>query len=111
MPLAVVSMLVLVLVMSWFPLGGPLIAGTVGGYMAGGIKRALLASLPAAALLGLWVSWAAPALFPHVIGGLVIAAGTLFGLVVNEIGLLLGTVLGGFIVVKRRTEDKTEEPD
>ncbi|HUH03198.1 MAG TPA: hypothetical protein VML75_14475 [Kofleriaceae bacterium] len=73
-----------------------LIAGAVGGYKVGSIKRGLIAALLPAVILGiaLWVLFAVVSL--PVIG--VLAGMTLAAIVVfSELSLFLGAVIGGLI--------------
>lgn len=73
-----------------------LIAGTVGGYMVGGTKRALLAAvIPAIiAAVGLWVLLATLD-FPVV--GFFVGAALGVHIILSEIGLFLGAAIGGTV--------------
>ena len=83
------------LLLFWLPIAGPLIAGAVGGYKAGDVRRALLALiLPAiglGVLLAVGVSWLTHLMFWGVlagVGGLVLAF-------VNIGPMLIGAIAGG----------------
>lgn len=73
-----------------------LIAGTVGGYMVGSTKRALLAAvIPAMiAAAGLWVLLATLD-FPVV--GFFVGAALGVHIILSEIGLFLGAAIGGTV--------------
>jgi hypothetical protein len=91
---AAVVMFVLSLLLFWLPVVGPLIAGFVGGRMADGVGKALLAAvIPAIVLAGL-LALVLTLFSVPVIGAL--AGGALFlALVVQELPLLAGAALGG----------------
>jgi hypothetical protein len=75
------------------PVVGGIVAGMIGGYRIGGVRRALLAASMAGVLAGVG-SWLLLSLtLPHLIGvsaGVAIAA----WVVVSEAGLLSGAAIG-----------------
>jgi hypothetical protein len=83
------------LLLFWLPVFGPLIAGLVGGWKAGDLRRALLAVfLPAiglGVLVGATIGWLTHLAFWGVLAGL----GGLAVAFINIGPLLLGAVLGG----------------
>lgn len=89
-------MLVLSALLFWVPTFGPLIAGYVGGRLAGSPGRGLLAALlPMAGLAVLVVVIFAGLALP-VVG--VVAGGTLAAvLLVQELGLVAGALIGGLL--------------
>ncbi len=101
MVLAVIVMIVLSLLLSWLPLFGPLIAGIVGGYCAGGIGRGLAAAVIPLVLLGVFVWWVGAAL-NHAVAGFFVSVGVTLLLVVHEVGLFIGAVIGGAIAQGRK---------
>jgi hypothetical protein len=94
---ASVWMLVISLLLFWLPFVGPLLGGVVGGRKAGGVGRAILASLvPAfvAAVLFLVLGTLLTGL--PLIGAIAAAGG--FVLVAAEVGpMILGAILGGLM--------------
>jgi hypothetical protein len=87
-------MLVVSLLLFWLPVLGPLIAGFVGGRMAGGIGRALaLAMLPAIAL-GLVIALVVAA-FDLPALGTVTGIGVFVVVAVQDVPLLTGAAVGG----------------
>lgn len=86
----------LTMALFFLPAVNGLIAGTVGGYMVGSMKRAVLAAvLPAfAAAIGLWVMLATLD-FPVV--GFFVGAAMGVHIILSEIGLFLGAAIGGTV--------------
>ncbi len=85
----------LALLLFWLPVAGPFIAGLVGGWKAGDLRRALLAVfLPAVGLgllMALGVGWLTHLAFWGVLAGL----GGLFLALINIGPMLIGAILGG----------------
>lgn len=83
------------LLLFWLPVAGPLIAGLVGGWMAGDLKRALLAVfLPAVGLgvlLAVGIGWLTHLAFWGVLAGL---GGVVIALI-NIGPMLAGAIIGG----------------
>ena len=83
------------LLLFWLPVAGPLIAGHVGGWMAGDLKRALLAVfLPAVGLgilLAVGIGWLTHLAFWGVLAGL---GGVVIALI-NIGPMLAGAIIGG----------------
>ena len=94
-------MVLLSVLLSWLPLLGPLVAGGVGGYYAGTVGRALAAALVPAILLGLFIGWVATS-WSHAIAGFLVGVGVIILVVVDEVGLLLGALVGGIIPQRRK---------
>ncbi len=101
MILGAILMLLLSVLLSWLPLLGPLIAGGVGGYYAGTVGRALAAALLPAVLLALFIGWVATS-WGHAIAGFLVGVGVFILVVVDEVGLLLGALVGGAIAQRRK---------
>ncbi len=98
--LGAVLILVLSIGLAWVPLLGPMVAGAVGAYVCGTIKRALLSAVLPAILMGIFLWWRLGAQ-EHGLAGWFVAV-SLFPLVLaDEIGLWLGVVLGGVIAARR----------
>ena len=87
-------MVLLSLALFFLPLVNGLIAGVVGGYKVGGVRRALLAAvLPAIVVAaGMWIAFA---LFDAPLWG--ILAGMAVGILVllADVGLFIGAAIGG----------------
>lgn len=85
----------LALLLFWLPVAGPLIAGLVGGWKAGDLRRALLAVfLPAvglALLMAVSIGWLTHLAFWGMLAGL----GGLFIAFINIGPLLIGAIIGG----------------
>jgi hypothetical protein len=106
---AALWMVVISLALFFLPLINGVIGGAVGGYKAGNIKRALLAALlPAVVVaLGLWIVFA---IFNAPLWGL--AAGTTMGIIVllADVGLFLGALIGGAVANAGRPQRTLTEP-
>ena len=89
-------MMVLSLLLCWLPLVGPLIAGYVGGRLAGGVGAAFLASILPAVVLGVAI-FAAMSLFALPLLGLVLGIGVGVYILLGEIGLISGAIVGGLL--------------
>ena len=83
------------LLLFWLPVAGPLIAGLVGGWKAGDLRRALLAVfLPAVGLgllIAVGVGWLTHLAFWGVLAGL----GGLVLALINIGPMLIGAIIGG----------------
>jgi len=90
-------MLVISLLLFWLPFLGPLLGGIVGGRKAGGVGRALLASLvPAFVVAGLLLALGTLLTGMPLIGAVAAAGG--FVLVAAQVGpMILGAILGGLM--------------
>jgi hypothetical protein len=95
-----ILMLVLSIVLAWVPLLGPLVAGAVGAYFCGNVRRALLAAVVPAILLGVFLWWRLR-VSEHGFGGIFVAVGFLTLVLADEIGLWAGVVLGCIIASRR----------
>ena len=83
------------LLLFWLPGLGPLIAGSVGGYKAGTVGRAILAVFLPAVLMGLLAAGAAVYLTDFMLWGVAAGIGTV-ALMLLQIGpLFVGAVIGG----------------
>lgn len=96
-PLAIFWMAVLSLLLLWLPAFGPLIAGVVGGKVAGGVLRGQAAVLlPAVLLAGVLFVLAASLTGMPVIGALA-GAGAFVLILVQVAPLLVGALIGGLL--------------
>lgn len=91
---AAVWMMILAVLLSWLPLIGPLIAGFVGGRMAGDKNKALAIALVPAVLLAV-VLWLILAAFDLPVLGAVAGLGALVVIAVQLLPLLVGAWFGG----------------
>lgn len=90
-------MLLLSVLLFWLPGLGTLIAGIVGGKMAGGVGRALLAAMLPGLVLGVALFVCATLLTGVPLIGILAGAGVLL-LVLTQVGtLLLGALIGGLL--------------
>ena len=89
-------MTVLTMALFFLPAINGLVAGAVGGYMVGSMKRAIVAAvIPACvAAVGLWVLLATLD-FPVV--GFFVGAALGVHIILSEIGLFLGAAIGGTV--------------
>jgi len=95
--MAIIWMTIISLLLFWLPALGSLIAGIVGGKVAGGVGRGLLAVI----LPGLLIAMAL-LVFGTVLTGLpmfgMMAAGGTFMLVLIQVGpMLVGAIIGGLL--------------
>ncbi len=95
--LAMIWMAVLSLLLLWLPALGPLIAGIVGGKVAGGVLRGFTAVLLPSLILAVALFLLATTLTGIPLIGMVAGAGTLVLLVVQVGPLLLGALIGGLL--------------
>ncbi len=83
------------LLLFWLPVAGPLIAGLVGGWMAGDLRKALIAVfLPAlglGVLFAVGIGWLTHLVFWGVLAGL----GGLALALINIGPMLAGAIIGG----------------
>lgn len=93
-------MVALTMALFFLPALNGLIAGCVGGYMVGSMKRAMMAAvLPACvAAIGLWILLATLD-FPVV--GFFVGAAMGVHIILSEIGLFLGAAIGGTVAQTR----------
>lgn len=93
-------MVALTMALFFLPALNGLIAGCVGGYMVGSMKRAIMAAvLPACvAAIGLWILLATLD-FPVV--GFFVGAAMGVHIILSEIGLFLGAAIGGTVAQTR----------
>jgi len=90
-------MVLLQLLLFWFPFFGPLIAGLVGGKKAGSLGNAIMAVLLPAILLGSVVALLTGTLTNLPVVGMVAGAGSTV-LVLLQVGpLLVGAIIGGLM--------------
>ena len=90
-------MLVLAILLCWLPGLGSLIAGIVGGKAAGGVGKALLASLVPAFLLGVLLFFGATLLTAMPLVGFIFGLGAAM-LAMTHVGtLMLGAVIGALL--------------
>lgn len=97
---ATVWMIGLSILLFWLPILGPVVAGLVGGYFAGTVGRAILASLMPAVVLTVLILVAGFAFDLPVIGAL--ASGAI-GLVIlfGDVPLVLAAMVGALISRRR----------
>lgn len=93
-------MVLISLVLFFFPLINGFVGGLVGGYKVGTVGRALAAALLPALLIavGLWVLFA---VLDLPIIGLLAGAAIGFAVALSEVGLFLGAALGGLMGANR----------
>lgn len=98
---AALVMIVITLALFFFPLVNGLIGGAVGGYLAGTWRRGLGASLiPAIAVaFGVWVLFM---LFGVPVVGVATALGVGVLILLADLGILVGAVIGGYLGDSRR---------
>lgn len=90
-------MMLLSVLLFWLPGLGTLIAGIVGGKMAGGVGRALFASLLPSLILGVALFGLATLLTGIPVIGILAGMGGLL-LALTQVGtLMLGALIGGLI--------------
>ena len=90
-------MILLSVLLFWLPGLGTLIAGIVGGKMAGGVGSALLASLLPSLILGVALFMLATLLTGIPVIGILAGMGGLL-LALTQVGtLMLGALIGGLI--------------
>jgi hypothetical protein len=93
---AAIWMIVISVLLFWLPVAGPLIAGIIGGRMAGGPGRAVMAALlPALALAVL--AFIISAIFSLPVVGAVAGFGLIVAAVVGSVPLLVGAFIGGIL--------------
>jgi len=90
-------MLVLSLLLIWLPGVGPLIAGIVGGKLAGSAMRGILAALLPGVLLAIALFFGGTLLTGIPVVGAFFAGGTLLIYLVCIPTLLLGGLIGGLL--------------
>ncbi len=83
------------LLLFWLPVFGPLIAGLVGGYKAGDIRRALLAVFLPGVGLGILLAAGVGWLTHFALWGLLAGLGGLVLAFINVGPMLLGALTGG----------------
>ena len=99
-------MIVISLLLFWLPGFGPLIAGYVGGRRAGDVGHAFVASLLPMVLVGAAVFIILTLVVAPILGPLAPAVGAIAGtltviyLIVLEIALIAGAVVGGLLAQK-----------
>lgn len=95
------------LLLFWLPVAGPLIAGAVGGYKAGDLRRALLAVfLPAVGLgvlIGVGIGWLTHFIFWGLLAGL---GGVVLAFL--NIGPMLVGAVGGGVAAQFQTRRRGE---
>lgn len=97
---ATLWMVGLSILLFWLPILGPVVAGLVGGWFAGTIGRAVLASLMPAVLLALLIVGVGTLFELPVVGAL---AGGAIGLVIllGDVPLVLGAIVGAVVSQRR----------
>lgn len=97
---ATLWMVGLSILLFWLPILGPLVAGVVGGWFAGTVGRAVLASLMPAVLLVVLIVGIGTLFEVPVVGAL---AGGAIGLVIlfGDLPLVLGAIIGAVVSQRR----------
>ncbi|WP_300007682.1 hypothetical protein [Pseudonocardia sp.] len=97
---ATLWMVGLSILLFWLPILGPVVAGLVGGWFAGTIGRAVLASLMPAVLLALLIVGVGTLFELPFVGAL---AGGAIGLVIllGDVPLVLGAIVGAVVSQRR----------
>lgn len=88
------------LVLFFLPLINGLVGGAVGGYKAGGVKRAIGAAL-LPALIATILLWAVFALFDAPVIGALAGSTVGFLILFSDVGILAGAAVGGFLAQRR----------
>jgi len=91
-----IVMILVSLLLYWLPGFGPLIAGYVGGRMAGNARDALFAALLPMVVAGIGV-FVAISLFGLPVVGVIAGALLVLYIIALEIGLIAGAIIGGFL--------------
>jgi predicted branched-subunit amino acid permease len=93
-------MIGLSILLFWLPIIGPIVAGLIGGYFAGTVGRAILASLMPAVVLAVLILLVGTAFDLPVVGAL--ASGAI-GLVIlfGDVPLVLAAIVGAVISQRR----------
>lgn len=92
---AIMWMFIISILLFWLPVAGPLVAGFVGGMKAGGLGRAIIATILPSIVLGVGLFFLAATLSGLPLVGFIAAAGGLV-LALSQVGLLLvGAIVGG----------------
>lgn len=93
-------MIGLSILLFWLPILGPVVAGLVGGYFAGTVGRAILASLMPAVVLAVLILLVGTAFDLPVVGAL--ASGAI-GLVIlfGDVPLVLAAIVGAVVSQRR----------
>lgn len=90
-------MLLILALLFWLPVFGPLLAGAVGGKKAGGVGRALLAVFLPCVALAVFLSFFSGALTGLPLFGALLGMGLLAMLLANLGPLLVGAIIGGLL--------------
>lgn len=90
-------MFVISLLLFWLPGIGPLLAGIVGGKVAGGVGSGFLAALLPGLLLAAALFFAGTLLTGIPLIGAIAAMGSLVLVLINIIPLLIGVLIGGLL--------------
>ena len=93
---AMLVMVVVDLLLFWAPVVGPIVAGALGGWIAGSPGTAFLAAILPAILVGVLLFLAFTYLQLPVLGGL-LGLGVIAYLLVSRIALILAAVVAGFL--------------
>lgn len=91
------TMLMLGILLSWVPGLGTLIAGIVGGRLAGGLRAALIASVVPSLVLGTLLFMSAPLFAQLPIIGVLAAIGGMTLATTQIIALIVGAAIGGVL--------------
>lgn len=90
-------MLLILALLFWLPVFGPLLAGAVGGKKAGGVGRALLAVFLPCVALAVFLSFFSAGLTGLPLFGALLGMGLLAMLLANLGPLLVGAIIGGLL--------------
>ena len=95
--MGMIWMCVISLLLFWLPGLGPLLAGIVGGKVAGGVGPGFMAALLPGLLLSAFLFFAGTMLTGIPMIGAVAAMGTLVLILINIVPLLIGALIGGLL--------------
>jgi hypothetical protein len=95
-------MIVISIALFFLPLINGLVGGIVGGYKAGSSKRGLLAALLPAAVIAVAL-WLLLMAFDAPVAGLFLGVGAAVLIVLADVGLVLGALIGGAYARSQRT--------
>jgi len=95
--LGMIWMAIISLLLFWLPAIGPLIAGIVGGKVAGGVGEGFLAALLPGLILAGFLFFATTFMTGVPLVGAIFAMSLMMLVLVNIIPLLIGALIGGLL--------------
>jgi len=95
--MGMIWMAVISLLLFWLPGIGTLLAGIVGGKVAGGVGAGFMAALLPGILLATFLFFAGTMLTGIPLIGAIAAMGTFMLILINIVPLLIGALIGGLL--------------